>query len=128
MASSKPAISAPLAGQMKSTSSAPAEGGGGGEAGAGAGAGVTPGVVCVATGTAGLAGAGAGAGVPAAGRGPSVSAGADATVVPAGGTTRSTWPTSMRFGLSRLFQRAMSRQGWFTSVAMRMIVSPWRTV
>ena len=119
----------PLAGQMKSTSSAPADGGvaGGAATGAGAGAALAaPGVVCVATGTGGLAGAGAGVGVVL--RGASVNGAAAATVVPTGATTRSTWPTSMTFGLSRLFQRTMSRHGWLTSVAIFMMVSPWRTV
>jgi uncharacterized protein (DUF697 family) len=53
--------------------------------------------------------------------------GALASSVP-GGATRSTWPTSITFGLSRLFQRAMSRQFWPLSSAMRISVSPGRTV
>lgn len=107
---------------------APGHGRGGRGHGAGADAG---GVVCVATGTGawaagGLAlllaaGAGAGSGVAVIGV---VAPGA----APVGGVTRSTWPTSITFGLSRLFQRAMSRHGWLTSVAMRMMVSPGRTV
>src|SRR5512140_2830365 len=55
---------------------------------------------------------------------------ATATSVPAapGGTTRSTWPTSMMLGFSMLFQRATSRQFWPLSRAMRINVSPGRTV
>ena len=80
----------------------------------------------VATGTGGLLpGAGA-AGVP--GARPSVMMAGAAATAPVGGTTRSTWPTSITLGLSRVFQRTISRQGWFTSVAIFMIVSPARTV
>lgn len=70
------------------------------------------------------------AALPAAGgvRAGSVGAGSVATAPPAGGTTRSTWPTSITLGLSSLFQLAMSRQGWPTSVAIFMMVSPARTV
>ncbi|MDQ0586734.1 hypothetical protein QFZ47_000843 [Variovorax paradoxus] len=56
-------------------------------------------------------------------------AGAAATAVagPTGGTTRSTWPTSIRSGFSRLFQRTMFCQLWPVSLPMRRIVSPGRT-
>src|SRR6478672_787679 len=50
------------------------------------------------------------------------------TVSDTGGDTRSTWPVSMTFGLSSAFQRTMSRQFWPCSSAMRMRVSPCRTV
>ena len=46
----------------------------------------------------------------------------------AGGATRTTCPTSIRLGFSRLFQVAMSRQFWPDSSAMRMSVSPGLTV
>ena len=45
-----------------------------------------------------------------------------------GGTTRTTCPTSIRLGFSRLFQVAMSRQFCPDSRAMRMSVSPGLTV
>jgi hypothetical protein len=45
-----------------------------------------------------------------------------------GGTTRSTCPTSMMLGFSRLFQRTMSRQFWPFSRPMRIMVSPGLTV
>ena len=46
----------------------------------------------------------------------------------AGGTTRSTCPTSITFGLSIPFQRATSRQFWPLSRPMRISVSPGFTV
>ena len=45
-----------------------------------------------------------------------------------GGTTRSTCPTSIRFGFSRLFHLATSRQLWPLSSAMRISASPGLTV
>jgi hypothetical protein len=48
--------------------------------------------------------------------------------LPAGGVTRSTWPTSIWFGLSMVFQRLMSRQFWPVSRPMRIRVSPGLTV
>ncbi len=53
---------------------------------------------------------------------------AAAAAVGAGGTTRSTCPTSIRLALSRLFQRAMSFQPWPFSRPMRISVSPALTV
>src|SRR4051812_7049740 len=50
------------------------------------------------------------------------------TVSDGGGDTRNTWPASMTFGLSSEFQRTMSRQFWPCSSAMRISVSPCRTV
>src|SRR3990167_1740522 len=54
----------------------------------------------------------------------------DATACEAatGGATRRTWPTSIRFALSRLFQRAMSFQLWPDSSPIRIRVSPGLTV
>jgi hypothetical protein len=48
--------------------------------------------------------------------------------LPTGGAMRSTWPTSITFGFSSVFQRWMSRQFWPLSSAMRIRVSPGRTV
>ena len=45
-----------------------------------------------------------------------------------GGTTRTTWPTSMALGFSKLLQRAMSFQLWPCSKPMRIKVSPGLTV
>ncbi len=51
------------------------------------------------------------------------------TAAASGGCTRSTWPHfESRSGLSRPFQRAMSRQFWPFSSAMRTSVSPRSTV
>jgi membrane-bound lytic murein transglycosylase B len=55
-------------------------------------------------------------------------AGLAAAVAATGGTTRSTCPTSIRFGFSRLFQRTMSRQACPVSRPMRITVSPRFTV
>ena len=48
--------------------------------------------------------------------------------LPAGGSTRSTWPTSITFGLSRLFHLTRSFQFWPLSRPTRIIVSPGFTV
>src|SRR5438552_3407994 len=50
------------------------------------------------------------------------------TISPAGGATRSTWPTSRWFGSDRLFQRARSRQLWPVSMPFLVSMSPGWTV
>src|SRR5688500_17942900 len=111
--SSKPASTGPLAmGHAHATSSSPADAGRAG-AGAGAGAMATLGADAAEAGrVAALAALAGGKVDDAAGVEDAAVAGGKARASDTsgtGGATRSTWPTSMTFGLSMLFQRATSR-------------------
>jgi hypothetical protein len=127
LASSKPAITAPVPGQMKTISSSPAVAVAGAVDADAAGAAAAALAAGAAWPTGGVAPAGA-TDDDATGLDTAPVAGLAAAVAATGGTTRSTCPTSIRFGFSRLFQRTMSRQACPVSRPMRITVSPRFTV
>src|ERR1700748_563841 len=135
LASSNGATTGPAAAQAHVRSSSPSCGAAG------------CGVATPVSGTALAGAAGGAAAAPLAlpgtgGNGLNVGAEAAATVVvvvvvvtvlpgatsPAGGITRSTWPTSRWFGSARLFQRGKSRPAWAVSMPILVSMSPGWTV